>query len=158
MPTGVYQRAYRPLRDVILGKCIPVTESGCWLWTAYSDPNGYGKVSHGGVQAQFAHRASYVTFNGPIPDGMSVCHKCDTPACVNPQHLFLGTQSDNAHDMVRKMRSYVAFEKAKTHCIRGHELAGENLYTNKPTGRRQCKACLRITGRNRRNAARNNKD
>jgi hypothetical protein len=149
MPIGVYQRTCRPLRQALEDKCIPVPECGCWIWTAYTLPNGYGKMSYGGHPPRFAHRLSFMAFKGEIPEGMSVCHKCDTPSCVNPDHLFLGTQSDNAIDMVRKMRSYVAFEKQKTHCKRGHALAGENLYIHRSTGRRQCKACARITGRKR---------
>lgn len=75
----------------------------CWEWTACKTGDGYGQFSLKG-QAQLAHRVSWRLANGEIPDGMCVCHSCDTPSCVNPAHLFLGTQSDNMADMKKKGR------------------------------------------------------
>lgn len=83
---------------------IPVPESGCWLWLGGWDANGYGKVSRNGKVITTAHRLFYFERNGPIPTGLVVCHKCDTPACCNPDHLFLGTYQDNIDDMIRKGR------------------------------------------------------
>lgn len=74
----------------------------CWMWTGKKDPNGYGRMSFAGER--LAHRASYRHFVGDIPVGAFLCHKCDVPACVNPAHLFIGTQLDNMRDAVRKGR------------------------------------------------------
>lgn len=67
---------------------------GCWLWSGCVALNGYGRFQQGG-QSRLAHRLSWEYHNGPIPDGMCVCHKCDVPACVNPDHLFLGNHLEN---------------------------------------------------------------
>lgn len=78
--------------------------SGCWLWTGSFFANGYGRFKEIGVTGQKAHRRSYEIHKGKIPEGMYVCHSCDNPPCVNPDHLWLGTNSDNMKDMVRKGR------------------------------------------------------
>lgn len=74
---------------------------GCWLWRGALFSNGYGQVSRtgGGIGA---HRVSWFLAYGPIPDGLFVCHRCDNPPCVNPDHLFLGTAKDNRLDMMSK--------------------------------------------------------
>jgi hypothetical protein len=87
-----------------MGKVMPVPEAGCWLWEGYTDKKmGYGMFWFGESMI-LAHRMSYWLFVGRIPKGAHVCHKCDVPSCVNPNHLWLGTNADNVADKVRKGR------------------------------------------------------
>ena len=75
----------------------------CWIWTGHKDKHGYGSLSYEGKHWK-THRLSYYLTHGSIPDGMGVLHKCDNPSCVNPDHLFVGTQSTNVADMKSKLR------------------------------------------------------
>lgn len=75
----------------------------CWFWNGYTSKKGYGRFYF--HKQYIAHRVSYELFKGPIPNGLLVCHKCDIRNCVNPDHLFLGTNQDNMTDMVKKGRS-----------------------------------------------------
>ena len=79
-------------------------KTGCWIWTASRDKDGYGFLKFRGKQDK-AHRVAWVLYRGEIPAGLIVCHTCDNPPCVNPEHLFIGTQKDNAMDKVGKNRS-----------------------------------------------------
>lgn len=81
-----------------------VSPSGCWEWQRYILPNGYGNISIGHQRQAYAHRVSYFLFNGPISEGLLVRHKCDNPRCVNPEHLELGTQTDNMQDCKKRGR------------------------------------------------------
>ena len=79
---------------------------GCWEWTGSRHPKGYGQINRGDGRPEKAHRISWMKFRGPIPAGLHVLHRCDNPACVNPDHLFLGTNGDNMHDKQVKGRHH----------------------------------------------------
>lgn len=81
-----------------------ILDTPCWEWIGNKSQNGYGQFSSR-YFSTLAHRASWEIFVGPIPDGLYICHRCDNKSCVNPEHLFLGTQHDNMLDMVQKGRS-----------------------------------------------------
>ncbi len=81
---------------------------GCWLWRGTRDRHGYGRffvTKRGGPRQVFAHRFSYALHHGSIAAGLAVCHHCDTPECVRPEHLFLATQAENLRDMWAKGRA-----------------------------------------------------
>lgn len=83
---------------------ITVTAEGCWVWIGQKDKKGYGRVWRRGKK-RAAHRASYEAQYGLFQDDLHVCHKCDNPPCINPDHLFLGTRSDNMMDCTIKGRN-----------------------------------------------------
>ena len=93
-------------KDRLLAK-IATDRGGCWQWTAGTFDSGYGAISIDGKMMK-AHRVAYAEFVGLIPVGMCVCHRCDNPGCINPAHLFLGTNADNATDMMEKGRHGLA--------------------------------------------------
>ena len=86
---------------------IQKTDS-CWLWTGRAAKSGYGYLG-----CRLAHHVSWLLANGPVPDGLDVCHHCDTPSCVRPDHLFVGTPKDNMQDAARKGRLSVVTKTCK---------------------------------------------
>lgn len=122
--------------------------TGCWLWAGRKDAIGYGDFRASGKRYK-AHRLSFQFFKGPIPAGMGVCHSCDIPACINPQHLFAGSQLDNMRDAAAKGRVRNQ-NSGKTVCDKGHPLTPENtirqMFRGKPNGR-GCRECSRARWR-----------
>lgn len=86
---------------------VCVAGDGCWVWVGRIHSRGYGGWLYGRKHYR-AHRFSYAVFNGAVPAGLVVMHKCDNPSCVNPEHLELGTQGQNMTDMMRKQRHKAA--------------------------------------------------
>lgn len=84
---------------------MPEPNSGCWIWMKSQSGNGYGSAYKDGRNRN-ASRVSWEVFNGTVPPNLFVCHKCDTKLCVNPDHLFLGTNYENITDMVKKNKCY----------------------------------------------------
>lgn len=116
---------------------------GCWLWTGAKNSSGYGSMAGGQYRSTLVHRVVWQMTHGKlIPKGMCICHRCDVKLCVRPDHLFLGTYSDNQRDLVAKGGH---FEARKTHCKRGHEFTPENTYHNpaKKPGHRSCYRCIK---------------
>jgi hypothetical protein len=94
------------IKDRFMNKVEMIPFHTCWEWNAYKTIDGYGvfRDTMSKNKTKLAHRVSYELHNGAIPEGKLVCHTCDNTSCVNPSHLFLGTDQDNTNDKVTKKR------------------------------------------------------
>lgn len=134
------------LRERIRSNVAYEPMSGCWIWMGAVTEQGYGRAvtSKATPKIQTAHRLSWHAFHGAIPNGACVLHKCDTTSCVNPWHLFLGSNKDNTADMIAKGRHPMRGRERAVFCIRGHEQTEANSchYTRR-NGRagRNCRPC-----------------
>lgn len=110
--------ANRLAATIALQSSIVRSPSGCWEWQGVRYARGYGRILIEG-QDWRAHRLSFAAFIGDIPTGMLVCHKCDNPPCVNPEHLWLGTPRDNVQDMFLKGRQRIDDRQLRSEKSRG---------------------------------------
>jgi len=103
--SGTWHRRYETEADKLIARASPEPNTGCWLWLGgVRGHMGYGSLRLRDGRTVGAHRLSFELFNGPIPAGMKVCHRCDVPTCINPAHLYLGTDIENKADSVAKGR------------------------------------------------------
>ena len=112
---------YKSPEDRFLSRVAKAEPHDCWLWRGCLSADGYGSLEIDG-KSVLAHRFAYELANGAVGSGLCVCHHCDTPACVNPAHLFVGTHTDNMRDEVRKGR-YWSAKRVAAMKGEGHKLA-----------------------------------
>ena len=134
--------------------------SGCWIWTGNANTKGYGQILISGTR-WMAHRMSYTLAHGEIPPGLVVCHRCDVPSCINPDHLFVGKNMENHLDSVAKGRQSKEkflgwvfknrYRRNPDFCIRGH-LWSKSKYTSRG-GSVYCRGCKQLSRRLERKAA-----
>lgn len=106
---------------------------GCWKWTGSKNKYGYGRFWLAGAIVG-AHRVSYELYVGQIPEGMCVCHRCDNPECVNPDHLFVGTHQENMRDMAAKGRNFTPALKGQANGMA--KLTNEQIAAIRQDGRK----------------------
>lgn len=124
------------LMERFMDKVEPEPMSGCWLWRGAVRGGGYGEIGIGSktdktASMRAAHRVSYELFVGKIPPKMNILHSCDMPLCVNPDHLFVGTQADNCRDRARKGRGKRSISGLPYGVFRNGKRFSSKVYVNK---------------------------
>jgi hypothetical protein len=127
-------------------KFISVNNNGCWEWNGFIDKHGYGKFTLKN-KCYFSHRVSFDIFVKKLNKELVIDHICKNRKCCNPEHLREVTAKIN---VTKNSESFVAYNKKKTHCPKGHELVYPNIYSH--DGRRRCKICNLSKAKERRNA------
>lgn len=155
---------YPQIVDTIEGiesRCEKIPEAGCWIWMGRTNMQGYGTLHKTDRRSAISvHRLMYALANGIpaafLPADLCVRHRCDTPTCVNPDHLTIGTWKDNIHDAAQRGRHAVAFQeidgKVVGSCRNGHDLATAGIYdygiVSSGYRLRVCLECKRANSRN----------
>ena len=135
-PWSRYKRG-RTAEELFYEYTMPIPFCGCVVWIGAMSSRGYGSLKFKGSSMR-AHRFAWETFRGPIPDGLCVCHHCDVTSCVNPDHLFLGTQLENAQDRERKGRGNQPSGERNGHHTKPWRTArGDSHYTRLNPGTKQ---------------------
>lgn len=132
--------------DIIKNKIlkhVKINEKGCWEWQKSKHKQGYGHCGFKG-KVMLAHRVSWMVFKGEIPVSILVLHKCDNPTCVNPDHLFLGTDKDNVQDSILKNRFNRS--KGEKHYLANHSEEKVQLAKNLKSKGLKYKEISKLTG------------
>ena len=135
------------IADILAAKSVPEPNSGCWLWIGSVGRGGYGMQRVGG-RTRMATHLSLELVGRLVPWVRFACHRCDVPACINPDHLFIGTQLDNIHDCMAKGRKTDPPRTKKgtrsdhKFCSAGHPRTPDNLY-RRHDGHTGCLTCRR---------------
>lgn len=139
--------------DRFIDKVEIVTESGCWIWTGSLNRQGYGQFHDNDSTLAYsrghilAHRWSFNHFKGPLSVDAHVCHRCDVPCCVNPDHLWCGTHQQNMADLWNKGRGTKGRqfpERVKDTCKHGHSFTMENTIYVGARRAKRCRICTKI--------------
>jgi len=138
-----------------MDKVSPDPNTGCWLWKGGLYPAGYGRLLIGANRTRHAHRVSWILFQGEIPTGYLVCHKCDIRNCVNPDHLFLGTPAENTRDMVQKNRHHFGEKHYRAKLTASQVSEIRKLFTS-GTPPKELAAAFGVTTRHIKNIGRGN--
>jgi hypothetical protein len=139
------------LPDRFWSKCVPEPNTGCWLWLAVTNRQGYGRIVMN-QRLQLAHRVAYEALVGIVPVGLELDHfTCSTPLCCNPAHLRAVTHTENMRRSTRLVEAGRVRAAKRTHCVNGHEYTEENTWRRPGAPlKRSCKTCERDQLRERR--------
>lgn len=129
------------LRYKKTGTFFRITQTGCWEWTRGLTADNYGEITYRGRQRPVHRVVASIVKNVDIDSPLDALHSCDNKRCFNPDHVFFGTTKENAQDASKKG---LLKRTPATHCRRGHEISGSNVYSGE-TGRKRCLTCMKLS-------------